>query len=263
MRDLFVVDEGYWYVGTDAAALENRTLASYTYKYDDGKFARMQIEGDPHSFNAFAFFPHLHDKFDINNPELKEDKEFKPWRNKAKTGAYLLAFGGGAPKLAQSLGLSKSEGERSYENYWSMNEGLGKLKVAAEKYFTTTGKNKYIVGKDGRLVSVRGKNVLLSCLGQGLGAICMSYAACFMDTWLGEMYLDEVGRPYYLYKGKVVKRISMVHDEYSWEVEDGIEEDIMKLSEKAIIKAGEFLELSLPLAAEAKKSFQGSWKDVH
>lgn len=211
MRDLFTVPKNKWYLGIDAAALENRTLSHYTYKYDGGKFARMQTEGDPHSFNAFAFFPHLHKQFDIDNKENKEDPLFKPWRNKAKTGAYLLAFGGGAPKLAQSLGLSKRDGEQSYANYWAMNEGLGKLKEAAEKYYTTVGKNKYIIGIDGRQVSVRGKNVLLSCLGQGLGAICMSYAACFMDAWLGELYLDDLGRPYYEYKGYVVKRLSMVH----------------------------------------------------
>ena len=31
MRDLFTVEEGMWFLGTDAAALENRTLASYTF----------------------------------------------------------------------------------------------------------------------------------------------------------------------------------------------------------------------------------------
>lgn len=263
MRDLYTVGKGKWYIGCDAAALENRTLSHYTYKYDGGKFARMQTEGDPHSFNAFAFFPHLHKQFDIENAENKENPLFKPWRNKAKTGAYLLAFGGGAAKLAQSLGLSKREGEQSYANYWSMNEGLGKLKEAAEKYYSTTGKNKYIIGIDGRQVSVRGKNVLLSCLGQGLGAICMSYAACFMDAWLGELHLDELGRPYYSYKGYTVKRLSEIHDEYSWEVDDGIEDEIMELAEKAIVKAGEYLKLALPLGAEAKKSYEGSWKDVH
>lgn len=211
MRDLFEVPKGYWYCGTDAAALENRVLAGRTAKYDGGKFAKMQLEGDPHSFNAFAFYPKLHKEFDIDNPENKEITAFKPWRNKAKTGAYLLAFGGGAAKLASSLGLSKKEGEASYDNYWKMNEGLGKLKEAAERYFTTAGKNKFLPAVDGRLVTVRGKNVLLSCIGQGGGAIAMSYAACFMDAWLGEMYLDELGRPYYLYKGKVVKRVSMVH----------------------------------------------------
>lgn len=263
MRELFTVPEGYWYVGTDASALENRTLASYTYKYDDGKFARMQTEGDPHSFNAFAFFPEIHKQFDINNPENKENSLFKPYRNKAKTGAYLLAFGGGAPKLASSLGLTAKQGKEAFDNYWAMNEGLGKLKAAAENYFNTTGQKKYILGKDGRIVCVRGKNVILSCLGQGLGAICMSYAACFMDSWLGDLYLDDLGRPYYLFKGKEVRRVSMVHDEYSWEVEDGIQEEIKEMTVKAIVRAGEALKLSLPLAAEGKMAFEGSWKDVH
>lgn len=263
MRDLFYAPAGYWYCGIDAAALENRTLSHHTFKYDGGKFARMQLEGDPHSFNAFAFFPHLHKQFDISNQENKEDPKFKPWRNKAKTGAYLLAFGGGAPKLASSLGLSQKEGKAAYENYWTMNEGLGKLKEAVERYYTTAGKNKYVPGIDGRIVSVRGKNVLLSCLGQGTGAIAMSYAACFMDMWLGELYLDEMGRPYYQFKGKKVVRISMVHDEYSFLAEDGVQDDVVEMGEKAIEAAGKALKLALPLKGEGKKSYEGSWRDVH
>ena len=263
MRDLFYVPEGKWYIGTDAAALENRTLSHHTFKYDGGAFAKMQTEGDPHTFNAFAFFPELSAKFDINTPDLKEIPEFKPWRNKSKTGAYLLAFGGGAPKLASSLGLSQSAGKVAYDGYWEKNKGLGLLKKAVESYFDTTGQKKHIPAIDGRIVSVRGKNVLLSCLGQGTGAIAMSYAACFMDAWLGDLMLDSLGRPYYNYKGHVVKRISMVHDEYSWEVDDGIEDTVRMMTEKAIVKAGEELKLALPLAAEGKKSFEGSWRDVH
>lgn len=222
---------------------------------------RIIVSGN--TFNAFAFFPHLHKQFDINNQENKEDPAFKPWRNKAKTGAYLLAFGGGAAKLASSLGLSKAEGQAAYDNYWTMNEGLGKLKENAERYFETKGKGKYLPAVDGRIVTVRGKNVLLSCLGQGCGAIAMSYAACLMDSWLGDMYLDDRGRPYYLYKGKVVRRTSMVHDEYSWEIEDGIQEEIRDMTVKAIVRAGELLNLSLPLNGEGKLAYQGSWKDVH
>jgi hypothetical protein len=263
MRDLFTVDSGNWYVGTDAAALENRTLSSYTYKYDDGAFARMQTEGDPHSFNAFAFFPELHKKFNIDDQGNKENSEFKSWRNKAKTGAYLLAFGGGAPKLASSLGLSAKAGKEAFDNYWESNKGLGLLKKTVESYFETTGNKKNIPAIDGRIVSVRGKNVLLSCLGQGAGAIAMSYAACLMDTWLGEMSIDELGRPYYGDSGYIIKRISMVHDEYSFEVEDGVEEYVRGLTTKAIVRAGEVLGLSLPLAAEGKMSYEGSWRDVH
>jgi hypothetical protein len=256
MRELFCVDKGNWYIGTDASALENRTLSSYTFKYDNGEFARRQIEFDPHQFNAFAFFPHLSNKFDANNPDTKELPDFK-------TGAYLLAFGGGAPKLASSLGLSKSDGQAAFNNYWEKNKGLGLLKKAVEGYYDTTGKKKYIPAIDGRIVSVRGKNVLLSCLGQGCGAISMSYAACLMDNWLGDFYLDELGRPYYLYENKKVKRVSFFHDEYSWEVEDGVQDEIRELSVKGIVKAGEVLKLALPLAAEGKMAFEGTWQNVH
>lgn len=261
MRELFTVDDGNYFMGCDAMALENRTLSHYTYKYDDGAFARMQTEGDPHSFNAFAFFPRLHKEFDINNPENKENPAFKTWRNKAKTGAYLLAFGGGAPKLASSLGLSKEDGKKAFDNYWEMNKGLGLLKQSVEKYFETAGKNKYIPAIDGRLVSVRGKNVLLSCLGQGLGAISMSYAACLLDTWFGDFHLDELGRPYYLVKGFKVKKIMAMHDEYSWECEEGIQEYVKDMAVLAIEKAGQVLKLSLPLGGEGK--IGKSWLDVH
>lgn len=261
MRELFCVDTGNFYVGTDAAALENRTLSSYTYKYDDGAFANLQLAGDAHSVNAFAFFPHLHEKFDIDDPANKDNPEFKSWRNKAKTGAYLLAFGGAAPKLSSALGVSIKAGKEAFDNYWKVNKGLGLLKKAVENYFDTKGAGKYITALDGRIVSVRGKNVLLSCLGQGLGAICMSYAACLMDSYLGDMLLDDLGRPYYEINGKKVRRISMVHDEYSWECEAGSEETVRQLSVKAIVRAGEILKLALPLAAEGKIGL--NWEDVH
>jgi len=35
------------------------------------------------------------------------------------------------------------------------------------------------------------------------------------------------------------------------------------MAEKAIIKAGELLKLSIPLAAEGKTAYNGTWKDVH
>jgi len=52
-------------------------------------------------------------------------------------------------------------------------------------------------------------------------------------------------------------------DEYSWEAEDGIEEEIREMSVKAIIEAGKYLKLPLELDGEGKASYEGSWKDVH
>lgn len=261
MRDLFTVEKGNFYVGTDAAALENRTVAAYTMKYDGGKFANIVLKGDSHTFNSFAFFPEIASKFNIDEPGLKDKPEFKPYRNKAKTGAYLLAYGGGVAKLASSLNLSKEEAQRSYDNYWLANEGLGKLKKAVEKYYENEGNKQYIPGWDGRLLFARGKNILINLAGQSCGAIAMSYAACLMDAWLGEMFLDDLGRPYYSYKGKKVMRVSLVHDEYSWEVEPGVEEDIRQLTVKAIVRAGELLKLPIALDGEGKIGI--SWKNVH
>lgn len=263
MRDLFTVDEGFWYNGCDAAALENRTVAQYTLPYDGGKFAELVLEGDSHSFNAFAFFPQLHKKFDITDQTLKDNTDFKPYRNLSKTGAYLLAYGGGEAKLASSLNLSASQGKTAYENYWTMNEGLGKFKTAAESYFNGKGKKKNLPAIDGRVLSIRGKNVIVNMLGQSCGAIAMSYALCLIDTWLGDLHLDDFGRPYYLYKGKKVMRISAVHDEVSLQVEDGIQDEVRELMERSIVRAGEILKLKVPLAAEGKMSYEGSWRDVH
>jgi len=211
MRDLFTVDNGCWYIGTDAAALENRTVAAYTMKYDNGAFADIVLNGDSHSRNAFIFFPDLKNRFDPCMKGLKDLPEFKPYRNKAKTGAYLLAYGGGVGRLSASLGLSKSEAKRAYDNYFLENEGLGKLKENIERYYNTVGKKSHVPAWDGRMLCARGKHTLINLIGQSCGSIAMSYAACFMDAWLGEMYLDDLGRPYYLYKGKKVKRVSMVH----------------------------------------------------
>lgn len=52
-------------------------------------------------------------------------------------------------------------------------------------------------------------------------------------------------------------------DEYSWEVENGIQDDISKLMVDCMVEAGKYLKLPLELAGEAKISFEGSWKDVH
>ena len=59
----------------------------------------------------------------------------------------------------------------------------------------------------------------------------------------------------------VVKRVSLVHDEYSWEVEPDVAEEIRQMTVKGIVKAGEIMKLPLPLDGEGK--IDVSWKGVH
>jgi hypothetical protein len=46
-------------------------------------------------------------------------------------------------------------------------------------------------------------------------------------------------------------------------VEDGVQDEIKEMTVKGIIKAGEILKLSIPLAGEGKMAYNGSWKNVH
>jgi len=149
----------------------------------------------------------------------------------------------------------------AYDNYWKKNAGLGLLKEKAEQYYNGAGKKKYLPAWDGRILSIRSKNKIINCLGQSLGAISMSIAACFMDAKLGELGLDNLGRPYYTYQGKKLFRSNLSHDEYSWMVEDGIEESIREMSVKCIIEAGVYLKLPVELDGEGK--IGKCWKDVH
>ena len=89
----------------------------------------------------------------------------------------------------------------------------------------------------------------------------MDYAGLFMDRWLGDMLWDEKRRPYYIYKGCVVRRIGYFHDELEYECEKEVAEEVSKLIEKAIMKAGEYLKLRVPLAGEGKVG--KNWKEVH
>lgn len=253
VRSLFIVEDGMKYVSADAAALENRTVADYTFKYDNGKFADLVLNGDSHSFNATVFFPKETEMFDITSKDFnKDDPRFKPYRNKAKTGAYSLAYGASVKKFTKSLGLSETNGKIAYENYWEANKGLKEFKDAVERYWSTFGNKKYVPGKDGRLLCVRSKHLLVNLLGQNLGASVMSFAFCIVDNKLGFLDIDDKGRPYYIYKGKLVRRIAAFHDQGDFECHPDVAEEVGSMLVDAIKKAGNYLKMKVVLDGEYK-----------
>lgn len=253
MRSLFIVDNGMKYVSGDAAALENRTVADYTFKHDGGAFADLVLNGDSHSFNATLFFPEDTVGIDVFDPSFdKDDPKFKPLRNKAKTGAYSLAYGASVKKFTKSLGLSESAGALAYENYWDANKGLKLFKEEMEKQWQHQGNKQYIVGKDGRILTARSKHLLVNLCGQSLGAAVITYALCMLDNHLGWMELDKLGRPFYTFKGHVVKRLAAFHDQGDFESEPEVSEEVGSLLIKCIKKAGEILNIQVELDGEYK-----------
>lgn len=263
-RNLWISEEGFLIAAGDAAALEGRVQGHYVWKYDNGVTADELLKGDVHSKNAFAFYGDIYEevaKIYISPDFDKENPAWKPYRNRSKNGFYALLYGCSADKLASTLGIDKKYGPAAVEKFWEANPGTAALKKALEAYWNSKGQKKYLPAIDGRILLTRKKSALLNTIFQSCGGIVMDYASCFMDSWLGKMYWDEKRRPYYLYKGKIVRRIGYMHDELEYECEEPIAKEIAKMIENAIKKAGEFLKIKVPLEGEGKVG--RSWKDVH
>lgn len=261
-RSLWVAEEGYKIAAGDAAALEGRVMGEYTFKYDNGKTADELLNGDPHSKNVKAFFAEETQEFDLNSPDFsKDDPVFKPYRDKSKNGFYALLYGCSAGKLASTLGLPESRGDILLERFWTANPATKALKDNVTKFWESRGQKKWLPAIDGRRLMTRKKSALLNTLFQSCGAIAMDYACCFLDVWLGGIKFDEDFKPYYLYKGYIIRRIGYMHDEVEFECQHDIAEEVSKLIEMAIVKAGEHLKLNIPLAGEGKVG--NNWRDVH
>lgn len=263
-RSLWIAEEGFKIAAGDAAALEGRVMGHYTFKYDGGATADEILNGDPHSKNAVAFYGHIDEvkQFDIHADGFnKDDPVFKPYRDRSKNGFYAILYGAGGPKVASTLGLPEKLGNEKLERFWEANPATKQLRDNLEKYWETKGQSKYLPAIDGRILHTRKKSALLNTIFQSCGGITMDYAGCFLDNWLGEIYFDDLRRPYYIYKGYVVRRIAYQHDELEFECEEPVAEEISKMIEKAIEKAGQYLKIQVPLAGEGKTG--KSWKEVH
>jgi DNA polymerase-1 len=138
---------------------------------------------------------------------------------------------------------------------------MKQLKDKIEHDWETTGNKKWIIGIDGRKLYSRSKHSLVNLLFQSTGAIIVDYALCLFDMKMGSLYLDEKGRPYYKYKGKVVKRVGYFHDEANIETNPEVTEEVAKIMEWCMVEAGKKLKLNVPLIGEAKIGL--NWSNTH
>jgi hypothetical protein len=261
-RSLFKAEDGMAFVGVDSAALENRVTASYTYKYDGGKYADLILNGDSHSYNAVAFFPVETAGFDPSSPDHDKDHpKFKKWRGKAKNGLYCLLYGGQAAKLAQTLGIPDRQGKQAFEAFWDANPALKAFRDAVTEYWKTTGKSEKLPAIDGRWLMTRSPHSLVNLICQSAGAIATDLAMIYFDGAMGGLLLDEKGRPYYSYKGCIVKRTLYQHDEMQAECTPEIADEVGRIFVECIRKAGKYLKMGVELDGEYKIST--NWCGTH
>jgi hypothetical protein len=263
MRSLFIARSGYTLVGYDASGLENRMEAHYVFRYPGGpEYAEEILDGDPHTKNAFVFYPRqLSEKGLVFGEVSKETEEFKPFRSKSKNGRYCLSYGGRGPKLASTLGLPVEQGDTLYEAFWNANLPLKMLRDKLTTYWETEGEKRRIKGIDGRYLMTRSKHSLVNTLFQSAGACVMDYSWLFMHEWLGELGVDSEQKPCYTYNGYKVYRVAMMHDEFLLECPPEIAEEVGQMGVKSIEAAGRFLKFNVPLTGSY--AIGASWREVH
>lgn len=171
MREIFIARPGYRMLGYDAAQLEARCMAHYTYELDGGEFAELVLHGDLHAKNARIFFESETDGLEVDSPD------FKSYRSRGKNGTYCLMYGGQPKKLASTLGVRVKDAKYLFNKFWNENEALGQLR---DKVMSMHDNQGWIPGIDGRRIYTRSSHSALNALFQSCGSIIMKYAMVYL-----------------------------------------------------------------------------------
>ena len=225
-RRLFTASPNMVMVGADLSGIELRMLAHYLARYDGGRYADILLNGDIHQENA--------DKIGIS-------------RRQVKTVTYAFLYGAGDQKIGTSfdgsLGetQSKRKGKEIRKAFVDAIPGLSDLLQAVKR----AAERGFVRGLDGRNISVDKGHVALNYLLQGSAAIIAKRWMVLADAQL-DSHSHQLG---------------FIHDELQYETIPASVNDLKFLLELTAVQAGEYYNLRLPIAAEAKSG--KNWAEVH
>ena len=225
-RRLFTASPNMVMVGADLSGIELRMLAHYLARYDGGRYADILLNGDIHQENA--------DKIGIS-------------RRQVKTVTYAFLYGAGDQKIGTSFDGSlgetqaKRKGKEIRKAFVDAIPGLSDLLKAVKR----AAERGYVRGLDGRNISVDKGHVALNYLLQGSAAIIAKRWMVLADEQL-DSHSHQLG---------------FIHDELQYETIPASVNDLKFLLELTAVQAGEYYNLRLPIAAEAKSG--KNWAEVH
>lgn len=199
MRALFGCGEGLYQFGFDFASLEARVQAHYIFMYlggpELGEALLAEKPNDIHTLNA---------------------KKLGITRDNAKSITYALLYGAAAPKLQKMLGLSPSEAEKMYNDYWDAVPPLKELRDNLVNYWEKVGRD-HIIGIDGRKLRARSPHSLINLLFQSAGAILAKWSVVRIAELLEKKGL--LGNPFKDSRDDVkVWQMIVYHDECQYAV---------------------------------------------
>ena len=216
-----VSSDDYTLLGTDASGLELRMLAHYM---NDEAYTKEVVEGDVHTANQTA--------------------AGLPTRDNAKTFIYAFLYGAGAGKIGQVVNGTAKDGQRLIDNFLNNMPALKALRSKVDKL---SGRG-YLIGLDGRVLTIRNKHAALNLLLQGAGAIVCKEWLKFIIILATKAKLD-------------FNLVASVHDEYQFEVRKGQEEAFGAITKEAMKLTEESLKVNCPLDCEYKTGT--NWCDTH
>ena len=228
-RRLFIASPDKRLAAADLSGIELRMLAHYLGRYDGGRYARVLLEGDIHQENA--------DKIGIS-------------RKQVKTVTYAFLYGAGDIKIGHSYDKQLSEtqarkkGKEIREAYVSAIDGLKELLEAVH----SASERGYVLGLDKRKILVDKKHKSLNYLLQGSAAIVAKKWMVITHDHIKEMGLH-------------CNQLAFIHDELQFESVPEHVDDLKSLLVLSAAEAGEYYNMRIPVAAEAKDG--ETWADTH
>ena len=228
-RRLFIATPGLRLAAADLSGIELRMLAHYLARFDDGRYAKVLINGDIHQENA--------DKIGIS-------------RKLVKTVTYAFLYGAGDIKIGHSYDKQLSEdkarkkGKEIRKAYIEAIPGLKELLEAVHK----ASERGYVLGLDKRKILVDKKHKSLNYLLQGSAAIVAKKWMVITNDHIKEMDL-------------CCHQLAFIHDELQFESKPEHVDDLKCLLVLSAAEAGEYYNMRIPVAAEAKDGL--NWADTH
>lgn len=269
-RELFHVPKGKIQVGADASALELRCLAGYMVRYDEGAYVKVVTEGkkedgtEIHTVNRKAlviesrddaktwFYAFIYGAGDYKlGTVLLKPEEVKAYytANQEEVDSIFRQRKKKDPTFRKRDAVYIHRGRESKKKFMKNLPALAQLVEAVQKKVKLAG---FLVGLDGRKLSIRSSHAALNTLLQSAGALLMKKALVILDK-----KLQAAG----LIPGTHYEFIANVHDEWQIEADENLGDQIGCMAVEAMEEAGRHYNFKCPITGEYRTGH--SWNETH
>jgi len=228
-RKLFKASPNMVMCGADLSGIELRVLSHYLARYDGGRYAEILINGDIHQVNA--------DKIGIT-------------RRAVKTVTYAFLYGAGDAKIGLSVdkqlspNKARAKGKEVRAAFIAAIPGLSELLSAVKKRSAT-----------GEILAIDGRTLLVDSQHKALNYLLQCSAGIIAKRWL------KITHDHTKEMDLRCNQLAFIHDELQYESIPEHVDDLKSLLVLSAIESGEYYNLRVPIAAEAKSGT--SWAEVH